>query len=165
MRLMPFGLLFMLATLFVEPTVAGEEVTVLKVLEKTASADTTKHVAELFAHASSVEFRFIPFERVELRGYTPGDNWFRYGYVYHCEPACEAEARKIATRLSSALRADGACPMITGAIVFRDTHDKETDRILVGGDGSCIVMRKQSYLMPKDKSFTDLIAAHKKVFE
>jgi hypothetical protein len=156
----------LLAAAWASSIAYGQEqvISVVKAMESEASAETQSLVRDWFIRARSIEFRFIPYRMIEPRGYSAKDAWYRYGYVYHCDTACEAQAARLEQRLSSAMRASGKCPRITGAVVFRGANDVELSRIEVAPDGRCLVMGGQTYLLSEERSLKYLIEAHEKIF-
>jgi len=139
-------------------------VTILRPLETAASTATQFKIRAYFKRAALIEFRFVPFDEVEVRGYKANVDSMRYSYLYRCGDHCPLIAGKLMTRLMTARRAAGNCPWITAAVLFRDKAKVEFGRVLVDSTGHCLEADGQTYILTPNNSLAYLFEAFDAVF-
>lgn len=139
--------------------------TTVRPLESAASAETKTLIRELFERSDVIEFRFTPIDQIEIRAYEPDIERMRYSYAYRCGPHCELFAQKLELRLSTLRRAEGKCPRITAAILFRDDHDDVLATFYVDSTGHCLLIDGRVYMLTPPQSLAQFFEAFDEVFE
>lgn len=162
-------LLVVVGTACDAPTLAQEQKPsniVIRPLEPEASAETRAMVQGLFRRSDAIEFRFTPLQQIEIRGYEPNVEKMRYSYVYRCGPHCEQFAQKLMDRLMTLRRAEGECPWMTAAIIFRDSkNDDVLEQFLIDSTGHCLLIDNRVFILSPSTSLSYFFEAFGDVFK
>lgn len=141
-------------------------VSVLRSIEPQPSAATKAMVESLFRRSDLIEFRFTPLKQIEPRGYKPEVDGMRYSYSFRCGDHCDLFAQNLMRRLSTLRQAEGDCPWITAAVIFRDEGSNSTlARFLVDSTGHCLVLNEKVYILGASESLAYLFDAFDSVFQ
>lgn len=141
-----------------------EEVARLRPIEAEASVETIRMLDSYFQNAWHIEIMFSNFGDIELRGYEFRIEAMRYSYEYHCNEMCPTFASRLSDKLKTSRQADGTCPWITAAILFRDSSGTENARVLVGGNGHCLAINGKTYALGKNSDLAYLFEASTSIF-